>query len=207
METKVCPKCSEQKLISEFGVNARLKSGISNVCLECRRVETKLFYENNKENELKRNQEKSKKYRLNNHQKALNGVIEWKHKNKEYVNLYNRNYYHKRKKIDDLFVLQRQLRGVIISSFRRACKGTYVKSDKTETIIGCSFFDFMVYIKNLFEYGMTLKNHGEWELDHKIPISSAKNESEIIALNHYTNFQPLWKKDNRLKSNKMIYGN
>jgi hypothetical protein len=46
METKVCPKCSEQKLISEFGVNARLKSGISNVCLECRRVETKLFYEN-----------------------------------------------------------------------------------------------------------------------------------------------------------------
>ena len=49
---------------------------------------------------------------------------------------------------------------------------------------------------------MTFENHGEWHLDHIKPISLAKSEEEIIELNHYTNFQPLWAKDNLSKSNK-----
>ena len=65
----------------------------------------------------------------------------------------------------------------------------------------------MSYIENQFKEGMSFDNHGEWELDHKIPVSSANSEDEIIKLNHYTNFQPLWKLENRLKSDKIIYGN
>lgn len=50
---------------------------------------------------------------------------------------------------------------------------------------------------------MTLENHGEWEMDHKTPLASAKTEEEIIKLNHYTNFQPLWRFDNRSKGAKI----
>ena len=39
-------------------------------------------------------------------------------------------------------------------------------------------------------------NYG-WDLNHIIPISSAKSEEEIIKLNHYTNLQPLCSKTNR----------
>jgi len=49
---------------------------------------------------------------------------------------------------------------------------------------------------------MTWKNHGEWHFDHIKPISLAKTEQELIELNHYTNFQPLWAKINIIKSNK-----
>lgn len=40
-----------------------------------------------------------------------------------------------------------------------------------------------------------------YHLDHKIPISSAKTEEEIIKLNHYTNFQLLKSDENLRKSN------
>ena len=46
-------------------------------------------------------------------------------------------------------------------------------------------------------------NYG-WDIDHIIPISSAKNEDELLKLNHYSNLQPLCSKVNRnLKINKI----
>jgi hypothetical protein len=50
---------------------------------------------------------------------------------------------------------------------------------------------------------MSWENRSEWHIDHIVPLSSAKSEAEIIFLNHYSNLQPLWAKDNIQKSNKM----
>jgi hypothetical protein len=35
-----------------------------------------------------------------------------------------------------------------------------------------------------------------------MPISWADTEEKVYGLNHYTNFQPLWAKDNLIKGNK-----
>ena len=51
---------------------------------------------------------------------------------------------------------------------------------------------------------MCWENHGEWHIDHVVPLASAKTEDEIYKLNHYSNLQPLWKIDNLKKSNKLI---
>ncbi len=49
-------------------------------------------------------------------------------------------------------------------------------------------------------------NYG-WDMDHIIPMASAKNEEEVIRLNHYTNFQPLDSYENRvIKRDKFVYG-
>ena len=46
-------------------------------------------------------------------------------------------------------------------------------------------------------------NYG-WDIDHIIPISSARSEENIIKLNHYTNLQPLCSKINRdIKKDKL----
>jgi 5-methylcytosine-specific restriction endonuclease McrA len=39
-------------------------------------------------------------------------------------------------------------------------------------------------------------NHG-WDIDHIIPISSAKNESDTVTLCNYKNLRPLCSKVNR----------
>ena len=50
---------------------------------------------------------------------------------------------------------------------------------------------------------MTWENTSKWHKDHIIPLSTAKTYEEVIALNHYTNFQPLWSEDNILKSDRL----
>ena len=76
---------------------------------------------------------------------------------------------------------------------------------KTQNILGCSFQEFRKHIENKFEPWMNWDNYGRyngefnygWDLDHIVPLSSAKSEEEVVKLNHYTNFQPLCSKTNR----------
>lgn len=47
-------------------------------------------------------------------------------------------------------------------------------------------------------------NYG-WDIDHIVPISTAKTEEELLKLNHYSNLQPLCSYTNRILKNK-TYG-
>ena len=71
--------------------------------------------------------------------------------------------------------------------------------DKLYSILGCQAQEFISYINSLLKDGMTPENYGEWQLDHIVPISSAKTKEDVVRLCHYTNYQPLWKADNRKK--------
>jgi hypothetical protein len=37
-----------------------------------------------------------------------------------------------------------------------------------------------------------------WDIDHVIPLSTAKTEEDVLRLNHYTNLQPLCGYHNRV---------
>ena len=70
--------------------------------------------------------------------------------------------------------------------------------------MGCDFHSFRLYMQSRFVDGMSWDNYGEWEYDHKIPMSSfdLTVASERDACNHYTNIQPLWKWENAAKGNR-----
>lgn len=130
---------------------------------------------------------------------------------KEYQSSYSKAYFQKNKKRiaeyvkqkrkdDPIYRLKGNTRKLIGNSITQ---GGYSKNTKTNAILGCSYDEFISHLSSLFQEGMTLENYGEWQIDHIIPLAIAKTQAEILALNHYTNLQPLWWQDNLAKSNKL----
>jgi len=142
-------------------------------------------------------------YNLNNPDKVKNSKKKWKIDNKEsHVRSSVRSTNSRRKK-DPVFRL--------IGNFRRRTmiylkQMNFKKDSSIFKMIGCTPDEFRKYLEGKFLDGMSWDNYGMygWHVDHIIPISSAKTLEEIKKLSHYTNFQPLWAKDNREKSNKII---
>lgn len=79
-----------------------------------------------------------------------------------------------------------------------------IKRGKTFDLLGYTPRELRVHIERQFIGGMSWTNRGEWQIDHIVPISTAKNESEVIALNQLPNLRPLWAKENNEKRNKIV---
>ena len=100
---------------------------------------------------------------------------------------------------DPLFKLKHNLRGRTGYYFRRI---KIEKPTDTKTLLGAEWEEVKVHIEEQFVEGMAWENHGEWHIDHIIPLASAKNLEEVVPLCHYTNLQPLWATDNLKKGDR-----
>lgn len=181
-------RCSETKESDDFYKDKLNKDGLKNKCKSCIREIWNNRYIKKGYTKSKVKTDDTLSYQQNYH--------------KLYPN-YNKNYNRKRRLSDPLFKLSGNMRNLIKNSFNREYTE---KSKKTIEIIGINFNEFKKYIENQFTSEMNWGNYGAyWEIDHIYPISLAKNEEDIIRLNHYTNLRPLYKADNRSKTNKLIY--
>lgn len=174
------------------------------------KIKRRIYRQNNKERLLNY----SKNYSKKNRKKINEKLKKWRAANKERVleterKLYYKNrkkrcdqswaYQKKRKENDPLFKSKINMRILILNSFKR---NGYNKKSKVGNIIGCSFEEFKAHIESQFLEGMSWENRSEWHLDHIMPVSMAKTYDEVVRLNHYKNFRPLWAKDNLSKSDK-----
>jgi hypothetical protein len=188
---KQCTKCKEDKLLSEFKKDNKYTFGVDNHCRSCKSEYYRLHKMKNADSYRNRNivhSERTKK-------KMSEDETFRKNKTK-----YNCNYARSRRGSDIKFRTIGNLRGLIRSAFKR--RG-YKKNSKTFDILGCDYDTFVSHIESKFQEGMTLENHGEWHIDHIYPVSLATDIYHLTKLNHYTNLQPLWKKENLSKGNKI----
>lgn len=111
--------------------------------------------------------------------------------------------YAKRRKTDESFVATMKLRGAVTYGIIRS-KGTK-KSQKTETLLGCTIAFAQAHIERQFVKGMAWSNREMWHIDHYIPCSAfdLTNERQQRLCNNWRNLRPLWKKDNIKKSTKL----
>jgi hypothetical protein len=226
--TKLCNVCKQEKELLNFNKKKSGKYGVEARCRDCLKIYNKNYYIKNKDlillnvkmwgdcNKEKtrlysrtwvnRNKDKSLKsneqWRLSNPEKMNKCREIWRNNNEDKVLFYDKNYRDNRKK-NELYVFIDRTRKLISGSFKRQ---GYKKFSKTHEILGCTFEEFKEHIEKQFVDGMSWDNRSKWHIDHIYPISLAKSEEEVIKLNHYTNLQPLWAKDNIRKSNKLNYG-
>jgi hypothetical protein len=122
--------------------------------------------------------------------------------NKKKVQARKTKYIKNRRNSDDNFKLAHALRRRINSAVKRNQKGGSAVEQ-----LGCSIPFLKQYIESKFQRGMNWSNysyHG-WHIDHIIPLSSfnlSDPEQFKIACN-YANLQPLWRKDNQSKGDKL----
>lgn len=126
----------------------------------------------------------------------------WKKNNPDKARINHNNYSKERKKTDVVYKLKTSIRRNLCMVFKN---NGYTKKSKSHVILGCSFEDFKNHLESKFEPWMSWDNHGlyngelnyGWDIDHIIPLSTAKTEEDVIKLNHYSNLQPLCSYINR----------
>lgn len=210
VSTKKCNTCNNTFDVVEFYVFKTKNRKVAYYSSDCKRC-----FIDKRINQYKNDTEfKSKKrlydaeYNKINPDKAKIRRDKWRLNNPEYENEnkseYFRNYYQR-----TLPKLASNIRCSVRNSLN---KNGFSKKSKTELIIGMDFKSFKEYLESKFEPWMNWDNYGKyngelnfgWDIDHIIPISSAKSEDEVIKLNHYTNLQPLCSKYNRYIKKNII---
>jgi hypothetical protein len=209
--TKVCCKCKIEKDIGSFSKDKNKKDGHRYKCKQCQSVDAKFKRKNDPEFQ-KKEQEKSIKWRLKNPEK-------YKESKKQSDKLYNivhkeeiretKNKYNKsdagKKSTNKSRKKRRQNPVLKLKDYQRnrlyyALDGKS-KSKRTMEIIGCPWEDLKSHLESQFQNGMTWENHGTiWHVDHIIPLGLGKTPEQIYELSHYTNLQPIFVEEHRIKT-------
>lgn len=213
---KTCPKCKNNKDLSEFSTQKkRGKIVPKSRCKSCVREDDNIRYHKYKDKHKERKSKQNKNYQ-NKHKDIIkekesirnkteirkNTFKKYRNKNRESANEYLKNYNKQKRKINPVFKISDCIRASINGGFKAK---KHLKTSKTQKMLGCSFLELKIYLESKFESWMNWDNHGKyngelnfgWDIDHIIPLSSAKTEEELIKLNHHTNLQPLCSKINR----------
>jgi hypothetical protein len=185
METKKCKKCNIEKNITEFNKDKYSSDGHKYRCRQCTSLEYKKFYYDNRETEITRQ-------------------VNYQIRNKEDVNLKRNIRHHKNYENNILYKLKINMRNRVKLFLKSS--NFHLRTNKTFNIVGCSPDELKKHLESQFVDNMSWENYGHkgWHIDHKIPLSSAKNYDDVIKLCHYSNLQPLWCKENYKKGKKVL---
>lgn len=123
-----------------------------------------------------------KKWREKYPDKDKEAKAKWHAKNPDYEKERSKR---RRKENPHIFVWRDTLK----DSLKRLGKA---KEGHTIDLLGYSAIELKNHMKSLFTEGMTWDNHGEWHIDHIIPVTTFHPDTPMSVVNALSNLQPLW---------------
>jgi len=172
---KTCIKCNVEKTLDEYNVVDPKTMRRNNACKACKS-------EYNKRLEVK-NKDRRRKQKEIYWEKIKNSV-------KEKRALYMRN----KRITDEQFRIANNMRTIL----SYLITGRQMTTSKD---FGGTREEIRNHLESLFYENMSWDNYGKWEVDHIRPVSSFNqcDDSDLKTCWHYSNIQPIWKKENRQK--------
>ena len=145
----------------------------------------------------------SKAYRKVNKEKLKDYHKVYVESNKDKIRLQQKAYDKNRLKTNIQYKLCCNLRSRLYKAINRNFKAGSAVRD-----LGCTVEELKPYLESKFQPGMTWDNWTTdgWHIDHIKPLASfdLTDRNQLLEACHYTNLQPLWAKDNLIKSDMLI---
>jgi len=191
-KTKKCSQCKIDKPLNQFAISKKGKFGRASQCKDCVRAYASQYRATHPETihaatrrylekHRMRHNDRNTLWRLKNPRKAQKAHAEWYRQNKPTV------------------CLQSRLRETL---------GKPIRRDEIWKLLGYTYDDFITHIEQRFLPGMTWQNHGQWELDHIVPISAfhikSPDDPEFRKCWSLHNIQPMWKAEHKRKGAKLL---
>jgi len=179
---KNCKKCKVSKSLSEFSPrrDKDRKPTFRSHCKACINIQASI--RGQRDDVKLKQKECSRQYYDNNRDKIRKSVREYKRISRQNTEIRLRD----------------NLRTRLTSAIRQDIKAGSAVAD-----LGCSIEFLKKYLEGQFQEGMTWDNWSPngWHIDHIMGLASfnLSNIEEFKKACHYTNLQPLWAKENRVK--------
>ena len=145
------------------------------------------------------------KYRLNAEfrNSKIRRSCDYSKNNRHKINERNRSWFKRKYRSDREFKISHNIRSML-NRVILACESK--KSANTFDALGYSADEFKVHMELQFAKGMSWDNHGEWHIDHIVPVSwHVKNgETDPKVINSLTNLRPIWASENISKGNSLV---
>jgi hypothetical protein len=218
--TKICTQCKLNKPLEEFHNSSRNKSGKRHNCKACNSKLGKKWYRDNPDKVIEKRAKYKPIYQARIRFRLANEP-DFRQRAKERMKKYRSNPNNKEKiRLRNRLLMRKKLLNPynrVVANLRRripaVLKGETTKSAPTFKLLGCDKNQLMLHLESKFQPGMSWDNYGagdgKWVVDHILPCASfdlSKPEEQGKCF-HYTNLQPLWFKDNILKSDKILISN
>ncbi len=228
MNSKVCTCCKTEKPLSDFynSNDKYCRDGLTYYCKKCIVAKGVEWQHKNKrkyydriyewcENNKERRKEIVRKSYLKNKIKRCKARKLWRNKNPEYDKLWriknivkvkeSMGRHHKMSRAKPKTRLDERMGALVRISLKDKKNGRC-----WEKLVGYTLKELMIHLESHFQEGMSWDNIEKWHVDHVVPRSffvyEKPEDQEFQYCWSLHNLQPLWAKDNIVKSNKLIKG-
>ena len=193
---KVCSTCKTLLPLADFHADRSKLDGCSSRCKSCVKAYRAAYYRRNRDSL----RAYSSQWARDNRDLKRATAKAWLAANRE-RHLENRSNYFRRRYSEAGFSCDCKIRAML----RRVLKAVGKPKDFiTFERIGYCREQLIQRLEMNFKPEMTWSNFGEWEIDHRVPVSHliARGELRPEVINCLSNLVPKWRHENRSKGNR-----
>lgn len=200
-----CVVCQVEANRSERSIEARKRLAATDEYKRKAAKKSAQYHRENRAEVLEKMRARNAAYYEKHKDKIKAAAAAYQTENKAARNAYKTKWNADRKKTNPEFAALCMMRKLVARVVANAKNGTR-QSTRTSERLGYSVAEFKAHIERQFVLGMTWANHGEWHIDHVIPLSTfdLTLDGWRKAANCLSNLRPIWAKENLAKADQIV---